>query len=140
MQLLRRWISEGARSDNVPVPEQKLTLHDVVFTPGKPVRIFCRVKTECYLTLTVRDPTRKSELFFDVAAVRAPKEQGDAGAPGELIHWDIAAGTAWPEKATAELTIRYAAAEARDTEFYAGTISDWHQTPAAPAQVEHGAH
>ena len=118
----RRWIAEGAKKDNLAMPKRVLVLRPVRFGVGKPVRIFCRVRAESYLTLVVRDPRNRRPLFEEVASLRNPKERGDTARPGDLIYWDVSAGSGWPRSASVELVIQYAATEPKHTEFYAATL------------------
>jgi hypothetical protein len=119
---IRRWIAEGARNDDLPVRSYRMTRAAVPMEPAKVTRIFCRVNTPAYLVISARDPGSGSILWSDVASVKAPKEGMDAGEPGELISWDLRAGTGWPNTVTLELSINYAAGEPTGADFYTEQI------------------
>ena len=116
---IRRWIAEGAKDDALPVQATRLTLRDVPMRQGRITRIFCRLNTEAYLMLTMRDPQQDRALWTEVATVKKEKEPSDTGAPGQLLSWDLRPGQGWPETATLELSIQHAASEPKGTEFYA---------------------
>ena len=116
---IRRWIDEGATDDDAQVKSYRLTRPGVRMERGKITRVFCRVNTAAYLSVTMRDPNDGRLLWSEVASVKKPKEGGDAGEPGQTITWDLRAGTGWPDVVTLELSIEYAASEPRGTEFYA---------------------
>ena len=117
---IRRWIEEGAVEDAAVLPKRTLNLAKVSLPQGRTLRVFCRVDTESYLIVTVRDPRNQRTLFEAVASIKSPRERVDAGQPGELIWWDISAGDGWPKFVSIDLTIQYAAAEPRDVQFFTG--------------------
>jgi hypothetical protein len=86
---------------------------------GRITRIFCRLNTEAYLILTMRDPRQDRLLWSEVATVKKEKEPGDTGEPGQLLSWDLRSGEGWPETVTIELSIQHAASEPEGTKFYA---------------------
>lgn len=119
---IRRWIAEGAKKDQGAPRVYTFALPNTPIDVRKSIRVFCRVNTPSYLTLTVRDTRNRRTLLAQVASIKLPKERGDAGEPGELIWWDIHAGTGWPKSVDLELLIEYAAAEPKGTEFFARPV------------------
>src|SRR5436190_16616226 len=63
---LRRWIAEGAKDDDLPVPSHRITRSDVPMDPRKVTRVFCRIDTEAYLTLRMLDPGSDRVLWSEV--------------------------------------------------------------------------
>jgi mono/diheme cytochrome c family protein len=122
IETIRRWIAEGATNDAAVPPKRTLKLAKVSLAQGRILRVFCRVDTESYLTMTVRDSRNQRTLFEAVASIKSPKERVDAGEPGELIWWDITAGKGWPKSVSIDLTIQYAAAEPQDVQFFTRLI------------------
>jgi len=116
--IVRRWIAEGARNDELPSNVYKVKLPSVEMRQSKVTRIFCRVNTEAYLVLTMRDPASGRLLWTEIATVKKDKEPIHTAQPGELMSWDVRAGAGWPEIATLDLAISYAASEPADTELY----------------------
>ena len=94
---IRRWIAEGSREDPNTTPKHKLTLPKVRASRGQRLRVFCRVQTQCYVTLTVSDARKKRTLYSEVATIKSLKERGDAGRPGELLSWDLRVARNWPK-------------------------------------------
>lgn len=123
IEIIRRWINEGARADSGTPPRPLLTLSAVRLPRDKPLRLFCRVSTDAYLTITVRDPRDRRVLLSWVATVKSHNEQGDTGSPGELLHWDIRAGKGWPKSIDAELTAEHATGALGDTQFYTDALA-----------------
>lgn len=119
IEMIRRWIAEGASQDTRAGNSYRLALPSTRLDRGKTLRVFCRVNTESYLILTVRDPRNRQALLTEVASIKSPKERSDAGEPGELISWDVRAGSGWPRSVRVELAIEYAVEEPRRTEFFA---------------------
>ena len=117
-QTIRRWIAEGARNDDLHAPSFQIDREHVRVSREKPTRISGRVNTQAYLVVSARDPRNNRILWSEVGSVKQPKEANDAGAPGDLIHWDLRAGTGWPESVTVELSIFYAQGDPRDSELY----------------------
>lgn len=127
---IRRWIQEGASQDADSSKKHRFTLSNVRVDRSKLLEVFCRVDSPSYLILTLIDPGKKRPLHSEVASIKAPKEAGDAGSPGELIRWGLRPGRKWPRRITVELTVAYAEREPRGTEFFART--------ADPVSGRHG--
>jgi hypothetical protein len=117
-ETIRRWIAEGARDDGLRAPDFQLIRENVPMRREKPTRIFCRLHTRAYLAVSARDPRDGLVLWSEVASVKDPKDPSDAAKPGELIEWDVRAGSGWPAKVTLELSIYYAEHNPRDSQFY----------------------
>jgi hypothetical protein len=90
--VLRRWINEGARPDDLVTKTYQFTRPNVAVYTDKITRIFCQVDTQAYLLISARDPRTGRTLWSDVASLKTPKESVDAGEPGQAISWDIRAG------------------------------------------------
>jgi hypothetical protein len=115
IRAIRRWIAEGATNDNLPVKTYRVTRKGVRMELSRTTRVFCRVNTQAYLELTMRDPVSRRVLWSDVATVKKP---------GKLMSWDLRAGYGWPNAVTLELAIRYAASAPRGTELYTRVLAD----------------
>lgn len=118
IRMVRRWIAEGARNDDLPSNVYKVKLPAVGMRQLKVTRIFCRVNTDAYLVLTMRDPASGRVLWTEIATVKKHKEPIHTAEPGELMSWDVRAGAGWPEIADLDLAIHYAASEPTGTELY----------------------
>jgi hypothetical protein len=119
IELIRRWIAEGAKDDNLPFKRYRFTRTGVPVDVDKTTRVFCRVSKKAYLVITARDPRDGRVLWTEVASVKSPKEGMDAAEPGQMISWNLRAGTGWPKKVRLELSIEHAASDPRPVEFYA---------------------
>jgi hypothetical protein len=108
MDILRRWINEGAKPDDRVTKTYLLTRRNVAVYMDKITRIFCRVNTQAYLVISARDPRSGRTLWSDVASLKTPREGGDGGEPGQVISWDIRAGEQWPAFVTIELKVEHA--------------------------------
>ena len=108
MEVVRRWINEGAKPDKVVTKTYRLTRRNVAVHMDKITRIFCRVNTQAYLVVSARDPRTGRTLWSDVASLKTPREGVDAGEPGQVISWDIRAGEQWPALVTIELKVEHA--------------------------------
>ena len=122
IDLIRRWIAEGARHDSPPVTTYRLTRTGVPVTRTGITRILCRLNTAAYLVVTLRDPGNGRILWSDVASVKTPKEAVDTAEPGQMMSWDVRTGKGWPDRVNLELSIDYAAVEPGGTELYAQLI------------------
>jgi hypothetical protein len=118
IDVIRRWIDEGAKSDNRVMKTYRFARQKVAVDSDRITRIYCRVNTEAYLVISARDPHNGRTLWSDVASLKTHKEGVDAGEPGQLISWDIRAGERWPSFVTIELSIRYAAGIPKNTQLY----------------------
>jgi len=118
IEMVRRWIAEGARPDSTSPPREVFKLTNIPLPRDKLLRLAYRVPVDAYVTLTVRDPQNRRVLLSWVASVKSMREQVDAGSPGELLHWNIRAGKGWPKKIDAELALEHAASSRRGIEFF----------------------
>jgi hypothetical protein len=108
MEVLRRWINEGAKPDRVVTETYRLTRRNVAVYMDKITRIFCQLNMQAYVVISARDPRSGRTLWSDVASLKTPREGVDAGEPGQVISWDIRAGEHWPAVVTVELKVEYA--------------------------------
>ena len=114
--LFRRWINEGARQDSALLPRYVRTRR-AELPLGRTLQVWCRIKTSAYLTLTVLDPGSGRVLLETVASVKSPRENFDAGEPGDRIFWDVHAEPGWPAAIEVRLTAEYATSDPGDLEF-----------------------
>jgi hypothetical protein len=118
IEIVRRWIVEGARNDDLPSNVYKVKLPRVDMRQSKVTQVFCRVNAEAYLVLTMRDPASGRVLWSEIATVKKEREPIHTAEPGELMSWDVRSGAGWPEIATLDLSIYYATSEPTGTELY----------------------
>ncbi len=119
IETLRRWIAQGAKADALPSRKYTRALRDIRLNGAKILYVFCRINSESYVTLSIRDPRDGRALLTEAGSIKAPKEEGDAGQPRELISWDIHAEPGWPRSVTVELTVEYTPEPAPITELQA---------------------
>jgi hypothetical protein len=113
IDLLRRWIAEGAADEGSAIPEYTARRPAVPVERGHAMRVFCRIDIAAYLTITVRDPATRFALFSEVASVKSPKDQADAGEPGDTITWQIQPGANWPRRVDVEVMAEHSRGEPR---------------------------
>ena len=116
IDVFRRWIDEGARNDSVMMPRYVLTRRTEL-PPGRTLRVTCRPNTNAYLTFTMLDPRGGRVLIERFATVKSPREDADAGEPGDPIFWDVRSEPGWPVKIEVRLTAEYTPADPGDMEF-----------------------
>lgn len=119
IETIRRWIAEGAKNDDAPVPTYRIKRTDVRMGQSTPTRVSARVDTEGYAVVTMRDPVNGRVLWSDIAVVKSPKGRNDTAEPGQLMSWDVRTGNGWPSVVTLELELQYAATEPRRMELNA---------------------
>ena len=124
IQIIRRWIDEGAKADSPQSPNYSRRLDNVRLPRADTLRISCRVKTDAYLTVTIKDPRTQRVLLTRVGSVKSEMEDGDAGRPGELIFWDVRSEPGWPERVLVELTVEHAGPGLDEPEFTARLLSN----------------
>ena len=107
--MLRRWIAAGAKFDRAPNSRPTRVLRNIEMIHGRTLGIFCRVDSDSLLVIRLSDPGTGRTLFTDVASVKLPKEQGDAGEPGQPISWNLRPEVGWPRFVNIELKVEYAA-------------------------------
>jgi hypothetical protein len=118
--LVRLWIQQGATEDHLATRVWRRALPAVPINMTATTRIECRVNVPAYLVVTMRRPGPKREVLWeDAASVKKPKQRGDVGEPGQLIHWDVRAGYGWPKRVHLELEVRYAESPPADIHFSA---------------------
>jgi len=117
IELLRRWIDEGAKED-APLPRKSYSLRDVLL----PVRIGCRVPVAAYFTIEALHPQSGAVLWSEAASLKSPPEQNDAGPPGANLHWDLRLAPGWPAAVTIRLTIEHPASPPQTVEFRASPL------------------
>lgn len=122
IQMVRRWIAEGAKQDVRLVSRNLRTLPPMALGAGQILRVRCRVKTAAFITITARDPRTRRALFTESATVKSPKDKGDSAVPGEVLTWELRAGTGWPKTVLLELLVEYAAGDPKGTEFSAEVV------------------
>ena len=131
IDMIRRWIAEGANNDDATPNAYRTVLPRVSVTPTRGTRVLLRVNTTAYVTVTARDPSRITVLWTEVGSLKRPKGAGDLGEPGQAICWEVRAGTGWPAVVDLELSVQYAREELRDVEFRAEPVFAGNSPPAA---------
>lgn len=126
---IRQWIAEGAAEDAVSTRKHTFTLPKVRANRSQILQVFCRVLAQSYLVVRAFDADKRRVLWEDVASIKSPPQPGDAGEPGQLIHWQLRPRRSWPRHISLELTIMYAEKEPSATEFFVTTQSS--RTPPA---------
>jgi mono/diheme cytochrome c family protein len=107
IDLIRRWIAEGAVNDHASTPCYKLQLPSCAIAPERPLRISFSVSVTADLILSVLDQGHRTMWQEELSIKRYP-EQMDAGAPGQLLKWILNYENGWPKTVVLELVIRYA--------------------------------
>jgi hypothetical protein len=110
IEIIRRWVREGARVDRDDTPRRVLELAAVRFHSRKPARIAARVPVMAYVEIEVLD-ARGRLLHRDGEAVRSP---------GEWIVWELRRAPGWPPRARVRLTVSHAAGDASRAELTLG--------------------
>lgn len=117
--VIRRWIDQGAKNDNVARKAFRIVRSGVPVDATRVTRVLCRVNTTAYLTVIAKDPSLQTILWKEAASLKSPKEANDAGEPGATLFWDLRAGANWPATIELELIVQYATEEPSDIEFRA---------------------
>jgi hypothetical protein len=123
INLIRRWIAEGALNDHAVRPCYKLRLLAVNGTAGQRLLIHGKVSATASLVLFIRDQNHQV-LHTEETSVKQPPEQMDGGAPGDLLAWTINYETTWSPRVEVELVVRYAS-EAVEASL---TVQNEHET------------
>ena len=110
IELIRRWISEGATNDHAATPCYTLRLSACTIGPGRPLHVACQVSAAADLLLFFRGKDNRV-LYHEEASVKEMPKQMDAGAPGRLMNWTVNYENTWERQVTVELVIRYTAAD-----------------------------
>ncbi len=116
IETIRRWIDEGARGDGSS-PPRYVRSAPAKLPPGRTLIVSCRPRGSVYLTLTILDRRDGHPLLERVATVKSPKEEADAGEPGDRISWEIRAEPGWLADIEVRLAADYAAADPGEMEF-----------------------
>lgn len=98
IELIKRWIKEGAVEDHVVLPKMTIHLPDVQITRGRSKddvqeTIVCHIPVEAYATIIISDPSGK-ELTRTGGAIEklsGDQEQdlGTAGTAERGLHWPL---------------------------------------------------
>jgi hypothetical protein len=115
--VIRRWIEQGAKNDNLEPKAYRLVRSGVPVEGTRVTRVLCRVNTTAYVTVIAKDPSQQTVLWTEVASLKSPKEGNDAGEPGATLCWELRAGVGWPKTVNLELTVQYATEKLSDIEF-----------------------
>jgi len=121
IEMIRRWIDEGARDDRAAPPRFTRTAR-ADLPPGRTLRISCRPSGSMYLTLTILEAGGGRRLLERVATVKSPRDEADAGAPGDRLLWEIRPEPGWPVALEVVLAAEYASADPGDMEFAAAVV------------------
>lgn len=109
IDLIRRWIAQGARDDPDTTLKHRLTLADIRVERSQHLRINCKVPVESYLVLTLIDPKRNRVIHREAAAVQMSPDRPDIKTPGQWVRWEISPARDWPKRLRIEVAIDYAA-------------------------------
>jgi len=118
IELVRRWIQEGATNDGAESPCFELRIPNVALSSSTPLEVSARIAAPAFLTLAV-SPT----LYREEASVNAPKERANIAAPGEWIHWRLIREPGWPSSVDVTLRIQYSTGPLDGTTLTAGERS-----------------
>ena len=106
INLIRRWIAEGALNDRAATLCYNLRLPVFPIVPNRPLHISCRVSVPADLVLYIKEGNHT--LYREEASIKQSPERMDRGAPGDLLSWTLSPRRTWPRNVTVELLIRYA--------------------------------
>ena len=112
IELIRRWITEGAIEDADTTRKYRLELPAVRFGDS-PVRISFRLPSPGYVDLELAD-SRGRVLYKDGGAVTAGRDVAGIGATDEWTGWNLRRGRDWPALVRVRLVVSYSAAEPAD--------------------------
>jgi hypothetical protein len=118
IELVRRWIQEGATNDGIELPCFELRIPNVALSSSAPLEVSARIAAPAFLTLAL-SPT----LYREEASVNAPKERANIAAPGEWIHWRLNREQGWPSSVEVTLRIQYSTGPLDGTVLTAGDRS-----------------
>lgn len=107
IDLIRRWIAEGAVNDHAFTSCYKLRLPSCAIAPERPLRISFSVAVTADLVLSVLDHGHRT-LWRQESSIKRFPEPMDAGAPGQLLKWTLNYEKGWPQTVALELVIRFA--------------------------------
>jgi hypothetical protein len=119
VEIIRRWIAEGAREDADEMPSRRLTLSPVRLEAAVPLLVRARISVPTYLSLELTS-SDGTVLYADGGAVRADRGVAAIGIPGEWLEWNLRRATGWPAEARVSLILSFAASDAVEAELTAG--------------------
>jgi len=100
IELIRRWIAEGAKADADVPPKHKFAISKIRILRREPLRIECTVPVPAYLILNVLGSGRS--LYERRSPVKSP---------GQAVTWTVWPEKGWPKTVEVELSVLYAGAE-----------------------------
>lgn len=98
IELIKRWIKQGAAKDALPPQVTRVTLNDVSLRESKKaderVHVICRIPVECYATIVVRDAKSGKLLERRGGTVQklrpeAEEDLGSATTANNWLYWQI---------------------------------------------------
>ena len=109
---LKRWISDGATQDSFAAPTYTFGVEGVPRPEktdflGSRLRINCRLISQGYMDLNIREPGSGKLLAHRQAAAKWRRDWADASAPGGWAMWSIDWEKSWPDKVDIELTVSH---------------------------------
>jgi mono/diheme cytochrome c family protein len=119
IELIRRWIAEGARNDSEETRRYRLTLPSVRLKHASPAPIRARVPSDGYIALEISD-SRGARLYLDGGAVRSHRGVAAIGIPEQWIVWRLRRAPLWPAEVRVTLTISYSSSEPLNAELAVG--------------------
>ena len=92
IDLIRRWIAEGAREDADTAPK-RVVRREADIRPGHKLSIEARVPEGCFVTVEAKDASGKKLWISE--------------SPKTPFKWTITGETDWPPRITIAMTVRY---------------------------------
>lgn len=107
IDLIRRWIGEGAQNDHARSPCFELRIAGVSLPSSDPLEIEALSSVPAFLTFSLRSPSLRRPIVLEEAGVAAPREGANIASPGEWIHWSLRRQDGWPAVAALNLRFQY---------------------------------
>lgn len=114
IQLIRRWIDEGAREDHAALPRYLRTLRNVSWPAGQTLTVTFGLNTQAYVTLRIRDSANHRILVKRIGPVKRLKEDANLGNIGVPISFTFHQGVGWPSSVDVEVHLEYTTGDPGD--------------------------
>jgi len=119
IEIIDRWIAEGAATDADHAQPYRLILRRVAIERSVPLRVRARVPAISYVSLELTD-SRGTRLYLDGGAVREDRGVTAIARPGEWIEWQLRRAPNWPSEVRVIVSIAYARSDPKGAELLAG--------------------
>ena len=113
VEIIRRWIADGATEDKEEPPTRTLSIASV--STRQPIHIRAKVPIASYISLSLTDGDGVI-LYLDGGAIRPDRGVAAIGAPGEWTEWTLRRAPDWPAEVRITLLIAYAQSPVADAE------------------------